>query len=118
MGGLAATSADALLVQLFDDHWALVQCFPAATPDLENALCRTALQSACVEEIFEKMLSVLSVVYRWRDEQDLAQMGYTGSQKVETAVCSVIACLFNLTRLMRAIRQTRKVLQPCRDRHS
>ena len=30
MGGLAATSTDALVVQFFDYQWAHVQCFPAA----------------------------------------------------------------------------------------
>ena len=36
MGGLAASSADALVVQFFDDQWALVQCFPAATLTLRT----------------------------------------------------------------------------------
>ena len=52
MGGLAATSTDALVVQFFDDQWAHVQCFPAATMSLRPVF---VAWSICEEETFGKV---------------------------------------------------------------
>ena len=84
--------------------------FSSGNPVLENALCRTALQSVSRGDIWESLCSLRGVqVARW------AGFGTNGIYRcTESGDSSPLGhCLpFNLTRLMRAFRQTRKMIQP------